>query len=136
MNQYSVRELMKHISDKENKEWEKLATECGVTGIHPICGEFKEVDMNERMTRKELTEKVKELKHMAHRHMEYIQELLNKTSTLEKLVCRQEETSTPWDRFSALIEFLGLEGLYVCGTDGHYEFKKKKVRKPYVRTKQ
>ena len=97
---------------------------------------FKEVDMNERMTRKELTTAVKKLLQALEGQQRNAEGLLKNMKALEKVVYRQEETSTPWDRFSALIEFLGLESQYVCGTDGHYEFKKKKVRKPYVRKKQ
>jgi len=94
---------------------------------------FKEDNMNERMTRKELTAKVRELERELGRRLFDIKDLRQRLNLQLAKIEDLEDDRVSFKRFQALIEFLGLESQYVCGTEGRYEFSKKKVRKPYTR---
>jgi len=127
------------IEEQRLKDWVDLATRiCIEEGTNlnlkstTTCG-TQEVDMNERMTRKELTEKVRELERELGRRLFDIKDLRQRLNLQLAKIEDLEDDRVSFKRFQALIEFLGLESQYVCGTEGRYEFSKKKVRKPYTR---
>ena len=98
----------------------KSTTTCGV----------QEDNMNERLTRKELTARVKELENSK---IDELYKLRMEIKNLERELGNIGEKFAYYKQVAALIEFLGLEYKYVCGTEGRWEFSKKKVRKPSTR---
>ena len=82
----------------------------------------KEVDMTERMTRKELTEKVNHLQMVNEKYGENFLKI-------EKRLVELEDTCVTFKRFEALVEFLNLESEYVYSTDGHYKFRRKRAKR-------